>query len=184
MDTLSRVANTLFPLRLFLPFPLFPFPLSFSIFLLFFDNLQTKYQREGERGRAALQGHRVLQWPSSSRRVSGIPWRATRGCVWEREGSVFSPSLKQTALTCAIDGIITTCAFFFFFFFRSCCPLFFLFRIDFICLFICYFPLLSAHSNRRFLLLLKSSINKAAEVSDSISLYSLYRFFGLKVLEK
>lgn len=38
-------------------------------------------------------------------------------------------------------------------------------RLDFICLFICYFPLLSAHSSRGFLLLLKSSINKAAEVS-------------------
>lgn len=42
----------------------------------------------------------------------------SRMCLRTREGSVFSPSLKQTALTCAIDGIIiTTCAFLFFFLF-------------------------------------------------------------------
>lgn len=90
-----------------------PFPPFLSPFLSFFFPRRSQRERERESS-------------SGTRRITmallesiGHPVEShSRMCLRTREGSVFSPSLKQTALTCAIDGIIiTTCAFLFFFLF-------------------------------------------------------------------
>lgn len=90
--------------------------LFFFTFLLFFDYLRTKHQRERERerGTSCSSGTRRITMALLEQESIGHPVEShSRMCLRTREGSVFSPSLKQTALTCAIDGIITTCAFFF-----------------------------------------------------------------------
>lgn len=90
--------------------------LFFFAFLLFFDYPRTKHQREREResGTSCSSGTRRITMALLEQESIGHPVEShSRMCLRTREGSVFSPSLKQTALTCAIDGIITTCAFFF-----------------------------------------------------------------------
>lgn len=70
------------------------------------DRQNIKASREWPR---ALQGRTVLQW-SLPRREYRTSRRGPLEDVFENVGaSVFSRTLKQTALTCAIDGIITTC---------------------------------------------------------------------------